>query len=105
MLHLTFLIIKLWKLPAGIEDARLTEGQVITETRAFMSKIIDKGLFSGALLIARGDKVLLTMASGEASRAFHVPNNIDTKFNLGSMNKMFTSIAIVQLFEKGKLHQ
>jgi CubicO group peptidase (beta-lactamase class C family) len=32
-----------------------------------------------------------------------VPNNIDTKFNLGSMNKMFTSASIVQLAEKGRL--
>jgi CubicO group peptidase (beta-lactamase class C family) len=55
------------------------------------------------VLVARGDKVLLTLAAGEASKAFHVPNNIDTKFNLGSMNKMFTSTAIVQLAEKGKL--
>jgi CubicO group peptidase (beta-lactamase class C family) len=43
------------------------------------------------------------MAAGEASRAFHVPNNIDTKFNLGSMNKMFTSTAVVQLAQNGKL--
>src|SRR4030066_513545 len=60
-------------------------------------------MFSGTFLVAKGDQVLLTMAAGEASKAFHVPNNIDTKFNLGSMNKMFTSTAVVQLAEKGKL--
>jgi CubicO group peptidase (beta-lactamase class C family) len=40
---------------------------------------------------------------GEASKRFHVPNNIDTKFNLGSMNKMFTATSIMQLVEKGHL--
>ena len=55
------------------------------------------------MLVARGDAVLYQKAAGEASKRFHVPNNIDTKFNLGSMNKMFTSVAIVQLVEKGKL--
>jgi CubicO group peptidase (beta-lactamase class C family) len=89
--------------PADLKEPPLTEGQVIAETKAFMARIIDKGLFSGTLLVAKGDKVLLTMAAGEASKAFHVPNIIDTKFNLGSMNKMFTSTAVVQLAEKGKL--
>ncbi len=89
--------------PAGLKETPLTEDQFLAQTKAFAAKLIDRGLFSGTLLIARRDKVLLTLAAGEASKAFHVPNNIDTKFNLGSMNKMFTSTAIVQLAEKGKL--
>jgi len=89
--------------PADLKEPPLTEEQVIAETTAFMARIIDKGLFSGALLVAKGNQVLLTSVAGEASKAYHVPNNIDTKFNLGSMNKMFTSTAIVQLAEKGKL--
>jgi CubicO group peptidase (beta-lactamase class C family) len=89
--------------PADLKEPPLTEDQVLAQTKAFMAKLTDKGMFSGTLLVARSDKVLLTMAAGEASKAFHVPNNIDTKFNLGSMNKMFTSTAVVQLAEKGKL--
>ena len=38
-----------------------------------------------------------------ASRAWNAPNRIDTKLNLGSMNKMFTAVAIGQLLDKGKL--
>jgi CubicO group peptidase (beta-lactamase class C family) len=38
-----------------------------------------------------------------AEKGFSVPNRPDTKFNLGSMNKMFTSVAIAQLVEAGKL--
>jgi CubicO group peptidase (beta-lactamase class C family) len=89
--------------PKSVQELPLTQEEFLSQTRTFMTKLIDKGLFSGTLLVAKGDQVLLTMAAGEASKAFHVPNNIDTKFNLGSMNKMFTSTAIVQLAEKGKL--
>jgi len=89
--------------PKSVQEPPLTQEEFLKQTKAFMAKIIDKGLFSGTLLIGKGDQVLLTMAAGEASRAFHVPNNIDTKFNLGSMNKMFTSTAVVQLAQNGKL--
>ena len=89
--------------PKDFEEPSLTEEEFLKQTKEVSAKLTDKEVFSGTLLIAKGDKVLLTMSAGEASKAFHVLNNIDTKFNLGSMNKMFTSTAIVQLAEKGKL--
>jgi len=89
--------------PSDLKEPPLTQEQFLAEAKAFIAKLVDKGMFSGTLLVAKGEDVLLTMAAGEASKAFHVPNNIDTKFNLGSMNKMFTSTAVVQLAEKGKL--
>jgi CubicO group peptidase (beta-lactamase class C family) len=87
--------------PADLKEPPLSEKRFLAEIKAFMDKLVARDMFSGTLLVARGDTVLLTMAAGEASRRFHVPNNIDTKFNLGSMNKMFTSTAIVRLAEKG----
>ena len=89
--------------PAGLKEPPLTQEQFLAETKTFMDRLVANRMFSGTLLVAKGEDVLLTIAAGEASKAFHVPNNIDTKFNLGSMNKMFTSTAVVQLAEKGKL--
>jgi CubicO group peptidase (beta-lactamase class C family) len=62
-----------------------------------------RGLFSGTVLVARGKDIFYRHACGEASKRFHVPNNIDTKFNLGSMNKMFTATAVMRLVEEGRL--
>jgi CubicO group peptidase (beta-lactamase class C family) len=42
-------------------------------------------------------------AWGQASKDFDIPNKVDTKFNLGSINKSFTAVAIAQLAERGKL--
>jgi CubicO group peptidase (beta-lactamase class C family) len=61
------------------------------------------GDFSGVVLIARDGNPIFQKACGYASKRFHVPNRVDTKFNLGSINKAFTTVAILQLIEKGKL--
>jgi CubicO group peptidase (beta-lactamase class C family) len=100
---ITLLSIRATLPPKGFEDPSLTEEDFLRQIKEITARLADKEVFSGTLLIAKGDKVLLTIAAGEASKAFHVLNNIDTKFNLGSMNKMFTSTAIMQLVEKGKL--
>jgi D-alanyl-D-alanine carboxypeptidase len=59
--------------------------------------------FSGVVLISKDGEAVLERAYGIANRNYDVPNQIDTKFNLGSMNKMFTAVAIMQLAEQGKL--
>ena len=55
------------------------------------------------MLLAKEGKPLYGGAFGEANKDFGVPNTLDTKFNLGSMNKMFTAVTIAQLVEQGKL--
>ena len=90
--------------PSGMIEAPLTEKELIQMVQDLGERLIARDIFSGTLLIAKGDEVLLTKVGGEASKSYHVPNNIDTKFNLGSMNKMFTATSIVQLAEKGLLN-
>lgn len=89
--------------PSNVTESILTEEDIIQEVKELMTRLCERDVFSGTVLIAKGEDVLYSYACGEASKRFHVPNNIDTKFNLGSMNKMFTSTSIVQLAEKGKL--
>jgi CubicO group peptidase (beta-lactamase class C family) len=83
--------------------AKLTGEQMAGELDAFVSKLANADVFSGAVLLAKDGKVIYKKAFGAANKDFNAPNRIDTKFNLGSMNKMFTSVAIAQLVERGKL--
>jgi CubicO group peptidase (beta-lactamase class C family) len=92
------------KPPADAKPAaRLTDEQMARELEAFISKLAGADVFSGAALLARDGKVIYKNAFGIANKDFNAPNRIDTKFNLGSMNKMFTSVAIAQLVERGKI--
>ncbi|MEM9646664.1 MAG: serine hydrolase domain-containing protein [Planctomycetota bacterium] len=73
------------------------------ELQATLERLAQNDEFSGAVLLAKGDDVLFKAAVGLASRRYNIDNEVDTKFNVGSMNKMFTSVAILQLAQSGKL--
>lgn len=75
----------------------------LEELHQYLLKKTKENEFSGTVLIAKDGDPIFQKAYGYASKRFKVPNKVDTKFNLGSINKIFTSVAITQLMEKGKL--
>jgi CubicO group peptidase (beta-lactamase class C family) len=83
--------------------APANEAEFASRLDAAVKKLAAADAFSGTVLIAKNGEAVYKAAFGEANKDFSVPNRIDTKFNLGSMNKMFTGVAIAQLVEKGKL--
>lgn len=87
----------------GSASGRLTDEQIVADLRTYLQQQAAQGAFSGAVLLAKGDTVLFKGAYGLANRAFNAPNRVDTRFNLGSMGKMFTGVAIMQLVQQGKL--
>lgn len=60
--------------------------------------------FSGVVVVARNGVPEFEHAYGLADREAGRPNNLETSFNLGSINKFFTQIAIRQLAAAGKLN-
>lgn len=80
-----------------------SERDVLAYAQQTLMEMTGKGRFSGAVLIAKDGVPLMRQAYGEASKEFGVPNSPDTKFNLGSINKSFTSMAIAQLLESGRV--
>ena len=85
------------------EMSKLTQDEIVQQLEAFVDRLAEADAFSGTVLLAKDGKVLFEAAHGLASKRFDVPVRIDTKFNLGSMNKMFTCVAITQLVQLGKL--
>lgn len=90
--------------PSDLPPApKLSDAELPKALEAYVKKLADSDAFSGTVLLAKDGKPLFTGAYGQASRRYGVPNKLDTKFNLGSMNKMFTGVAIAQLVQAGKL--
>ncbi|HVA90328.1 MAG TPA: serine hydrolase domain-containing protein [Chloroflexota bacterium] len=77
--------------------------EAVAAFAAYLDALIAVDDFSGVVLIARDGVPIFTRVHGLASVAYQAPILLDTKMNLGSMNKMFTAVAIVQLAEQGKL--
>ena len=92
------------ELPKDVLRNTISSKELISEAKKIVGKLSEKNLFSGTILIAKGNDILYQDARGEASKRFRVKNNLETKFNLGSMNKMFTSVAILQLVEKDSIN-
>lgn len=85
--------------PSSAPDRSTVAGEI----GAGIQELAAQGRFSGAVLVAQDGEPILKQAYGLADRALDVPNQVDTKFNLGSMDKMFTAVAIMQLVEQGRL--
>jgi CubicO group peptidase (beta-lactamase class C family) len=80
-----------------------TEAERLAAIDAYARRLADADFFSGVVLIARDGVPVLERAYGFADRERRVPNSLDTRFNVGSMNKSFTAIAIARLVEQGRL--
>jgi len=90
--------------PADVAGpARLGETDLIAAVGKYLDQRAAADKFSGVALIARAGKPVFVKAYGMADHDAKIPNKPDTKFALGSMNKMLTSVAIAQLAQAGKL--
>ena len=91
-----------WNLKRAASVA-VTEQERLQEISAYLKRMGDADIFSGAVVIAREGKPVFGQAYGYAEREKKIPNTLDTPFLLGSINKLFTGLAIGQLVEQGKL--
>ena len=82
---------------------RGAEAEALRELSVRADKLAHEDEFSGAILVARDGRVLFSHAYGLADRERQIPNTLRTRFRIGSMNKMFTAVAILQLVEAGKV--
>jgi CubicO group peptidase (beta-lactamase class C family) len=93
--------------PAEFPIARLSEAELLASLTAKLEQDTAADRFAGTALVGRivdgKSTVLFEQAYGLADRGANVANALDTRFRNGSMNKMFTATAILQLVQAGKI--
>jgi CubicO group peptidase (beta-lactamase class C family) len=94
-------------LSARISTARLKQNQytrVAEVARTETASALASGAFSGTLAVIADGKIVYYRAFGKIGAGRSTTPDIDTQFNAGSISKVFTAVAMLQLRERGKIN-
>jgi CubicO group peptidase (beta-lactamase class C family) len=69
----------------------------------YFLQLEDQDKFSGVVLITQGAQQLYASAYGYANRAWRIKNTLAVRCDTASITKLFTSVAVLQLIERGLL--
>jgi D-alanyl-D-alanine carboxypeptidase len=83
--------------------ARLPEQELFARIAVVLDSLDRGGEFSGVVALGKSGRPVFQRAVGYSNRDARTRNDTATAFNLGSINKLFTQIAIRQLAAAGKL--
>jgi len=89
--------------PAAAPAASLDSRAVDARADAWAKSFAGAGDFSGVVMIAQGDKILVQRAYGKADPQLGTPNRMETRFRTASISKTFTAAAVEILLAQGKL--
>ncbi|MFP3591341.1 serine hydrolase domain-containing protein [Chryseobacterium sp. SIMBA_038] len=68
-----------------------------------MKRSHQAGLFNGNVLVSKNNKIIYSASFGFTDAAKTKKLTTDYKFNIGSITKEFSAVALLQMQEKGKL--
>jgi D-alanyl-D-alanine carboxypeptidase len=90
--------------PAEFPLSKFSQGELLAALKTKLEKDSAAGNFSGDVLLASRGKQVFEEAYGLADREKRTSNTLNTRFRIGSMNKMFTAVAVLQLVQQGKVN-
>ena len=90
-------------LPPVPVTGAMTADQLASALDGYVAPMVAADTFSGTILVAKAGVPVFQKVYGLADRDKRVANTMTTRFNIGSINKMFTKTAIAQLVALGTL--
>ena len=85
--------------PDDLRPCRMEERDAIVALVTEVDRAMQRDWFSGAVLIAKNGQAVFAEAFGFADRAAKLPNTLNTRFRIASINKMFTAVAVMRLVQ------
>jgi CubicO group peptidase (beta-lactamase class C family) len=82
---------------------RRTDVEIARALGPYAARLEQADVLSGTVVVQRGESTMFAGAYGRAKREPPVSNTLDTRFELASLSKLFTAVAIAQLVERGHL--
>ncbi len=91
------------ELPPPPVHGRMSSAQLARALDAWLGPLAEREEFSGVVLVARHGREVSTRGYGFAERAARTVPTAETRFNIGSIGKVFTRVAVEKLAERGVL--
>ena len=89
--------------PPEFAIPRLPRAELHRQMADRLARDVASDRFVGTMIVSRHGRTIYQNASGLADREANIPVTMDTRFRIGSANKMFTAVAILQLVEQGRI--
>jgi CubicO group peptidase (beta-lactamase class C family) len=101
--RLTGLAIEAAETSSAAPASMMSDAEAVRLADAYVAPLASGGAFSGAVLVAKKGTPVFAKAYGLADRGKNIAATADTRFNVGSINKQFTRVALALLAASGKL--
>ncbi len=88
---------------AAFSFAQHRNPQLAGRIDRIMQALSATGEFNGSVLVARRGQIIYQRGFGLANIEWNIPNDVDTRFEIGSMTKQFTAMLILQMVSQGKI--
>lgn len=89
--------------PADLMPKRLSQTEVWRRATNKASRLAVDDQFAGVLAVGHDGRARMSASWGDADRTHSMKHMPKTRFRIGSMYKMFTAVAILQLVEQGQV--
>lgn len=90
-------------MPIQGAPSRGTDAELVAALQKKLDDATKADRFSGAVMLAKNGRPIFARAYGLENREKGIPNSLSTRFRIGSMSKMFTAVAVLQLAQANKL--